>query len=134
MDHPPQDSQNPYASPAIPSNAERPTRSPNKPNEPLVQPIRISGILSLEDYFRGESCGKEVATTNLDRSDCGRAASYVGSILRRDYSRQFYAGCNCLCNPLGGLVFDDYRSPMADQSAVSQGVSGKEFFLMRKPS
>jgi hypothetical protein len=60
MDHPPQDSQNPYASPAIPSNAERPSRSPNKPNEPLVQPIRISGALSLEDYFRGARVGKRL--------------------------------------------------------------------------
>jgi hypothetical protein len=53
-------SQNPYASPAIPKESERPSLPPsaNKPNEPLAQPIRISGALTMEDYFRGGRLGK----------------------------------------------------------------------------
>jgi len=46
-------SQNPYASPAIPREPERPPLSPsaNKPNEPLVEPIHASGAISLADFY-----------------------------------------------------------------------------------
>jgi hypothetical protein len=58
MDHSLPDSQNPYASPAILAEAVQAASSLNKPNEPLVQPIRISGSLSLQDYFRGVRLGR----------------------------------------------------------------------------
>jgi hypothetical protein len=52
MDDQSSDRQNPYASPAIPTNAGQAFAVPslNKPTEPLVQPIQTSGALSLEDF------------------------------------------------------------------------------------
>lgn len=43
--------QNPYASPGTSTgDGQTPSTSPNRPNEPLVKPIRIFGELSKEDY------------------------------------------------------------------------------------
>jgi hypothetical protein len=59
MDHQSTDSQNPYASPGIPTESQTSSAtSPNKPNEPLVQPIRISGSLTLNDYYYGIRLGR----------------------------------------------------------------------------
>jgi hypothetical protein len=60
MDDPSQNSQNPYASPPILAEVVNPScsASRNKPNEPLVEPIRTSGALSLQDYFRGARLGR----------------------------------------------------------------------------
>jgi hypothetical protein len=52
MDHS-SESANPYASPAIPSEKQQPASSANSPDRPLVEPIRTSGALSLQDYFYG---------------------------------------------------------------------------------
>lgn len=58
MDPSSPDSQNPYASPAAAADAEPASVSRNKPNEPLVEPIRTSGALSLADYHYGVRLGK----------------------------------------------------------------------------
>jgi hypothetical protein len=51
MDHPQHESENPYASPAIPTSAEPTSPSRNTPGQPLVEPIRIAGALSIDDYL-----------------------------------------------------------------------------------
>jgi hypothetical protein len=60
MDDPSQNSQNPYASPPIQAETVNPSSSAsrNKPNEPLVEPIRTSGALSLTDYYYGVRLGR----------------------------------------------------------------------------
>lgn len=45
------DSQNPYASPATPTDDSETPDSPNTPDAPLVQPISFSGDLSLDDFI-----------------------------------------------------------------------------------
>lgn len=53
MENPASDSQNPYASPTTSPAGVPASTSPNTPTAPLLQPIHISGSLSLEDYLYG---------------------------------------------------------------------------------
>jgi hypothetical protein len=61
MNHPHSDSENPYASPAIPQENRQASDSPNRPDAPLVRPIRISGVISGEDYKAGLKLGMQNA-------------------------------------------------------------------------
>jgi hypothetical protein len=60
MDQSPPERENPYASLMIPveDRQSAASPSPNKPNEPLVEPIRTSGALSLADYYYGVRLGR----------------------------------------------------------------------------
>jgi hypothetical protein len=60
MDNTSYNSQNPYASPVIPAEAKDASASDslNTPDKPLVEPIHISGSLSLDDYYIAVRLGR----------------------------------------------------------------------------